>query len=246
VEVLGFAAWCFVVAVVGGVVGLVLGNLRLPLVVVLASTPAAGAGTNLAISAVAAATAAVTHLRAGRFNPRLFAVMAPPSVLGAVLGGYASGRLPGDALLGVIAVVLLVSGVQLLRRPEAPPRAAGPLDEVAAAGAGLAIGVVGGVVGLILGSLRMPALLRWVGEVPHRAVGTNLAVGVCVGIAGALAHLPDAAPDVPLLVVGAAASVPGALVGARLTGRLTDRALVQAIGVVLLVAAAATAAQAIA
>jgi uncharacterized membrane protein YfcA len=246
VDLIGFAAWCFAVAVVGGVVGLVLGNLRLPVVVLLAATPAAGAGTNLAISAVAAATAAVAHVRAGRFNTRLFAVMAPPSVLGAVLGGYASGRLPGDALLGVIAVVLLVSGVQLLRRPETAPRDGGRLDEVAAAGTGLAIGVLGGVVGLILGSLRMPALLRWVGEVPHRAVGTNLAVGVCVGIAGALAHLPDAAPDAPLLLVGAAASVPGALLGARLTGRLSDRGLVRAIGVVLLVAGAATAAQAVA
>ena len=68
VEYVAFAVWCFSVALAGGLVGLVLGNLRLPLVVLLAASPAAGAKTNLAISAVSAATAAVAHMRAGHVN----------------------------------------------------------------------------------------------------------------------------------------------------------------------------------
>jgi uncharacterized membrane protein YfcA len=40
------------------------------------------------------------------------------------------------------------------------------------------------------------------------------------------------------VLVGAAASIPGALLGARLTGRLDEQALVRAIGIVLLLAAA--------
>jgi hypothetical protein len=48
----------------------------------------------------------------------------------------------------------------------------------------------------------MPALLRWVGEVPQRAVGTNVTVGVFVGVAGALAHLPNAAPDLGVIAAG--------------------------------------------
>jgi uncharacterized membrane protein YfcA len=110
---------------------------------------------------------------------------------------------------------------------------------------GLVIGLLGGLVGLILGALRMPALLKLVGEVPSRAVGTNLTVGVLVGIAGLLGHLPSAAPDWDLLAVGAVASVPGALIGARLTGRLSERQLVRAIGVALLVAGTAAAVQAV-
>ena len=115
------------------------------------------------------------------------------------------------------------------------------LDVRAATLTGLGIGVLGVVVGLILGSLRMPALLRWVGETPQKAVGTN----VTVGVAGSLAHLPTAAPDLDAIVVGGAASIPGALLGSRLTGRLSDRDLVRAIGAVLLVAAAGTFAQAV-
>jgi uncharacterized membrane protein YfcA len=250
VELALLAIWCFLVALGGGLVGLVLGNLRLPVVLLVASSPAAGAGANIAISAVAAATAAVAHIRAGRINWRLFAWMAPPSVLGAVAGGYLSGVLPERALLLGIAAVLLFSGIGMLRSDGSRRRRhadgeAHALDVPAAVASGAAIGLLGGIVGLILGSLRMPALLRLVGEVPLRAVGTNVAVGFCVGVAGALGHLPNAAPDLAPILVGGAASIPGALLGARLTGRLSERQLIKAIGAVLLVAAASMVVEAI-
>ena len=222
-----------------------LGNVRLPAVLLLAASPASGGGANIAISGVAAATAGAAHIRAGRINWRLFAWMAPPSVAGAFAGGYAAGLVPDDAVLLAVAAVLVYSGVDLLRRRAAPAAEDQPLDVRAAVVSGAVIGVLGGFVGLILGALRMPALLRLVGERPARAVGTNLAVGVCVGAAGLLGHLPSAPPDPELILVGSAASVPGALIGARLTGRLSEAALVRAIGVVLLVAGAAAVLQAL-
>jgi hypothetical protein len=246
-ELVAFSAWCFGVALTGGLVGLVLGNIRLPVVLIAASTPAAGAGANLGISGVAALTATAAHVRAGRINWRLFAWMAPPSMAGAVTGGYLSGAIPEDALLLLIGAVLLYFGIDLLRsgREERPvSRTADSLDVPAAVVTGAAIGVLGGLVGLILGSLRMPALLRYVGEAPARAVGTNVAVGFCVGVAGVVGHVPDGL-DWDLLAVGSAASIPGALLGARLTGRLSETELLRAIGAVLIVAGLATAAQAI-
>jgi uncharacterized membrane protein YfcA len=244
-EAVAFAAWCFAVALAGGLVGLVLGNIRLPAVLLVAASPASAGGANIAISGVAAATASVGHIRAGRINWRLFAWMAPPSVAGALVGGYLAGVVPDQAVLLGIAVVLVYSGVDLLRREPQPRPADHELDVRAAVLSGAAIGLLGGFVGLILGSLRMPALLRLVGETPARAVGTNLLVGVLVGIAGLLGHLPGATPDLGIVVVGSAASIPGALLGARLTGRLSEDQLVKAIGVVLLVAGAAAAAQAL-
>jgi uncharacterized membrane protein YfcA len=233
---------------VGGLVGLVLGNLRLPVMVAFASSAAAGGAANIAVSGVAAATASAVHLRAGRINWRLFAWMAPPSVAGAVLGGYLAGTAPERALLLVIAVVLLYSGVDLLRWRRAPAAPTDTrehqLDIRAAVLTGAVIGLLGGFVGLILGALRMPALLKLVGEVPARAVGTNLAVGVLVGAAGLVGHLPSAPPDWDLLAVGAGASIPGALLGARLTGRLTEPQLIRGIGVALLVAGVAALVQA--
>ena len=238
-------------AAAGGVVGLVLGNIRLPATLLLAGTAAAGTGANLLISAVAAATAAIVHIRGGRINWRLFAVMAPPSILGALVGGYLSGSVSRTALLLGISAVLLYSAFDLSRwtppvrraapgsRGDAPPPEA-DLNLRAAAGSGALIGLLGGFVGLILGSLRMPALLRVVGEAPARAAGTNVTVGVCVGVAGAIGHLPSEPPDWTLAAIGAAASIPGALIGARLTGRLSEVQLVRGIALALLVAGIAT------
>ena len=245
-ELVALAAWCFAVALAGGLVGLVLGNIRLPAVLLAASAPAAGAGANLGISGAAALTAAIAHLRAGRVDWRLLRWMAPPSVVGALAGGYVSGAIPDDALLVVIGATLLYFGIDLLRPREESerPRPKPELDLRAAVLTGAAIGLLGGIVGLILGSLRMPALLRYVGAGAQRAVGTNVAVGFCVGLAGGVGQTPSGV-DWEGRPIGAAASFPGALLGARRTGRLSEAQLLRAIGAVLVVAGAATAAQAL-
>jgi uncharacterized protein len=168
-------------------------------------------------------------------------------MVGAVAGGYLSGVLPDAILLGVIGTILLYFGIDLLREPVRPARRneerTDGLDIRAAVLTGLGVGLLGGLVGLILGALRMPALIRYVGETAQRAVGTNLTVGVCVGVAGVIGHTPDGV-DWDLLAIGSAASVPGALLGARLTGRLSEGQLLRAIGAMLLVAGAATLIQA--
>ncbi|MGZ8700724.1 MAG: sulfite exporter TauE/SafE family protein [Gaiellaceae bacterium] len=228
--------WCFVTALVGGLVGLVLGNIRLPVLVLAASSPAAGAGANIGVSAVAALAAAAAHIRAARIDWRLFAWMAPPSIVGAVIGGLLSGLVPGPALLVVIGVTLLAFGVDLLRsKPGGRQADSGGVSARAAILTGALIGVLGGFVGLILGAVRLPALLRFVGADPFRVVGTNAAVGFCLGAAGVFGHLPGGV-DWTLIGVGAATSLPGAILGARLTGRLDERQLFRAVGLVLLVA----------
>jgi uncharacterized membrane protein YfcA len=188
---------------------------------------------------VAALAAAVAHIRAGRIDWRLFAWMAPPSMVGAVIGGLLSGVVPGKALLIAVGVILLVFGGDLLRRPpDGQPARPGKISARAAIWTGLLIGLLGGFVGLILGALRLPALLRFVGADAFRAVGTNAAVGFCLGLAGVFGHLPGGV-DWALLGIGAATSVPGAVLGARLTGRLDERQLLRAVGVILLVAGTA-------
>jgi uncharacterized membrane protein YfcA len=228
-------AWCFVVAFAGGLLGLVLGNIRLPVLLLVGSNPAAVGGANIAVSGLAAAAGAASHVRAGRVDWRLVAWLVPPSVVGAVAGGYAAGRLPADALQIVIGAALLAFGLDLLRprterfdRPRAEPNLR------AAVIAGALIGALGGLIGLILGTLRVPALIRWVGAEPARVVGTNLVVGIAVGGAGLVGHLPGGV-DWTLFAVGAATSVPGALLGARYTGRLSTPALLRAIGAILVV-----------
>jgi uncharacterized protein len=236
-------AWCFVVALLGSSIGLILGTIRLPVLLLVASSPAAGAGANVGISAVSAAAASIAHLRAGRVNWRLVAWMAPPSIVGALIGGYVGGRLPSEVLLALIGALLFFFGIRLLTRPSTERSGPVTLNLRAAVASGFGIGVLGALVGLILGTLRVPALIRYVGETAHRAVGTNLVVGLALGLAGVVGHTPGGV-DWTLLLVGSVASIPGALVGSRLTGRLSEPQLLTAIGVVLVVVGAATFAQA--
>ncbi|MEP6812985.1 MAG: sulfite exporter TauE/SafE family protein [Actinomycetota bacterium] len=236
--------WCFFVALVGGLLGLVLGNIRLPVFLLVAGSPAAAGGANIAVSGLAAAAGSIAHIRAGRVHWRLVAWMLPPSVIGALAGGYAAGHLPANVLRLVIGSCLLLFGLDLLRRrnvPVATPKASP--DIRAAVIAGAVIGAIGGLIGLILSTLRVPALLRWVGEEPARAVGTNLVVGVAVGAAGLLGHAPGGI-DWELLTVGAATSIPGALIGSRYTGRLSAEGLLRAIGVILVISGTITIARA--
>jgi uncharacterized protein len=229
------ATWCFVVALLGTSIGLILGTLRLPILLLVSSSPAAGAGANVGISTVAAATAAATHVRRGAVNWKLAAWMTPPSILGALIGGYVSGRLPSNGLLVAIGALLMYFGARTLVGRDRPTRAAPARVRMRAAVVwGLAIGLLGGLVGLILGTLRMPALIRHLGETPHRAVATNLVVGFWLGLAAVIGHLPGGV-DWSLMLVGSAASIPGAILGPRITGRLSERQLLDAIGSVLVI-----------
>ena len=155
--------------------------------------------------------------------------MAPPSVVGAVLGALLADDVPERALYGLIAGVLLWSGIDLALRPIRPkPRERLRLG--AAAGHGLVIGAIGGAVGVILGTLRMPALVRGVGLDIRRAAGTNLVVGALLGIAGFAAHAAASVIEWDLLVAGLAGALPGAWLGARLTGRIPENHLRLALG----------------
>jgi uncharacterized protein len=248
-ELVAVLVWSFAVSFFGGLVGLVLGNLRLPLIVLVASSPAAGAGANVAISGAAAITSGYGHWRGGRISWRLFWWMAPTSLVGAIVGGLISGVLPDRVLLGAISVVVLYGAVEVWRyqRPKPEEGERVPTHRellINAALIGFGVGVLGGFVGLILGSLRLPAMVRWAGVGPYAAVGTNAAVGAVVGIGGLIGHLPSGI-DWGILAVGAAAAMPAAYLGSRFTGRLDEGQLIRAMAAVLVVSGSAMAVQAI-
>jgi len=248
-ELIAVLVWSFTVSFFGGLVGLVLGNLRLPLIVLVASSPAAGAGANVAISGAAAITAGYGHWRGGRISWRLFWWMAPTSLVGAIIGGLIAGVLPDRILLAAISVVVLYGAVEVWRyqrpKPDQPDRVPSHRELlINAALVGFGVGVLGGLVGLILGSLRLPAMVRWAGVSPYAAVGTNAAVGAVVGVGGLIGHLPSGV-DWGILAVGAAAAMPAAYLGSRFTGRLDERQLIRAMAAVLVVSGCAMAVQAI-
>ena len=229
---LGFGG-SFVAGYVGSMLGLVLGTLRLPLLLLAAGNPAAGAGTNVAISAAAAGAGGLQHARKGRVSWRVVAWMAPPSMIGAVAGSLAAGAVPQRALYALVAGVLVWSGIDVALRP-VQPRPRERLRLGRSVGFGLVIGAIGGAIGVILGTLRMPALVRSVGLDLRAAAGTNLIVGFLLGVSAFLAHVATLDVDWPLLGVGLVGAIPGAWLGARATGSMSETVLRNALGVVLI------------
>jgi hypothetical protein len=235
-ELAAVVAWAFLVSLIGGLVGLVLGNLRLPVMLLFATSPAAGAGANVAVSGAAAVASASRHAQSGRINWRLFGWMAPASLGGAIIGGVVAGVIPDQPLLIAIGLVVLYGAWEVYRyeRPGGdgqPPIGRAHLWNAASIGFG--VGLLGGFVGLILGSLRLPAMVKYVGVTPYAAVGTNAAVGVVVGLGGLIGHLPSGV-DWDLFAAGCVGGVPGAYLGAHYTGRLDERTLLRACAAVLL------------
>jgi uncharacterized membrane protein YfcA len=211
----------------------VLGTLRLPLILLVSGDASSAAGTNIAISAGSAAAGSVGHARAGRIDRRVVAWMTPPSVAGALIGGFFGHAVPERLLLGGVAAVLAWNGVDLLHRPfREHPRAKPRLAPAALFG--FAIGILGGAIGVILGTLRVPALLRVVGLPAARVVGTNLLVGFFLGVFGFLGHAVRGEVEWAILGVGLAGAIPGGWLGAQATGRLSEVALRRALGVALL------------
>ena len=220
-----------------------LGTLRLPAILIAAGSPAAAAGTNIAISAAAAASGGLRHAGEGRVDWRVVAWMTPPSVVGAVAGALLGSSVPERLLFAGISAVLAWNGVDLLVRPvRARPRAKPRLWPAGIFG--FAIGLVGGAIGVILGTLRMPALLGAVGLSAHKAVGTNLVVGFALGVAAFATYAAKLAVEWDLLAAGLAGALPGAWLGARVTGGLSDAMLRRLIGAALLLIAVAFAVQA--
>jgi uncharacterized protein len=210
----------------------------LPLVLLLSGDASSAAGTNIAISAAAAGAGSVGHARAGRVDRRIVMWMTPPSAAGAVVGGLFGHAVPENVLFAAVAAVLAWNGADLLFRPfRARPRARPRVAPAAALGFG--IGLVGGAIGVILGTLRVPALLRAVGLPAARAVGTNLVVGFFLGVFGFVGHAVRGEVEWAILGAGLAGAVPGGWLGAQATGRLSELALRRALGIALLIIAAA-------
>jgi uncharacterized membrane protein YfcA len=224
--------------------GLVLGTLRLPFIVVATGSPLAAAGTNIAISAAAAGAGGLRHAREGRVDWRVVSWIAFPSAAGAVLGALIADDVSESLLDGAIAAVLLWSGVDLALRP-IQPRPRRRLRLVPGTGLAFVIGVLGGAVGVILGTLRMPALIRSVGMDVRRAAGTNLVVGFFLGVAGFATHAVERGVDWAVLAAGLAGAIPGGWLGARATGRIPENTLRLALGATLVLVGAAFAVRAV-
>ena len=210
------------------------------------------AGTNIMVSALASLTGAIRHLREGRVNRRIVLVMGAPAFAGAFIGGFGGGQASESLLILLAGLLVFWQGVEfiarvrpsLATRARSGPGTSGSLQGsrgtytpnrvLLQCGIGFGVGLLGGAVGLILGSIRLPALIRILRVDPRIAAGTNLFIGFIMGSVGWVGHAVQGQVSYPLLVLMGASAMVGSYYGAKLTGKVSLDTLVGVMGLVML------------
>lgn len=252
----GLAAWVaalllalsFLIGMLGGLIGLALGTMRLPAMLLLGVPLPAAASANILVSSLTAVAGSHRHLRDGRVKlPLMLAVGLP-----AFAGGFYSGRAPVNLLIGLAGGLILWQGVEMgllarrRMRPRDPTRQ--PEDELAGSAgrftvarliggrvAGFGIGLLGGAIGLLLGSIRLPLMIRILRVDPRIAAGSNLFIGMAMGALGWVGHLLYQRPDLSLLIILGLPAIAGSYLGAKLTGQISINILILIMGALLTV-----------
>ena len=241
----------FAVGLLGGFVGLALGTMRLPAMLLMGIAAPTAGGTNILVSSLASLTGTIRHLRGGRVNMRIVLVMGIPAFIGAFIGGFLSDVAPENLLIFLAGILVFWQGIEFFILIRNRRRAGGGSAHMFGAdlegstgmftrnrmtmegGVGFGVGLLGGAVGLILGSIRLPALIRILRIDPRIAAGTNLFIGFVMGSLGWIGHVVQGRVDYILLVPMGAAAMIGSYYGARFTGRVSLDTLILTMGGVL-------------
>ena len=219
--------------------------LAVPVLVYVLGQPVEQATTaSLAVVTAAALAGTLTHHGEGRVCWRHAAALTLAAVPGIVAGTVAGGLVRPGLLMAAFAGVMLVAAGAVWRKTADEAvrgehgRLCPPLQAGRDAAAGLGVGFLTGFFGIGGGFLIVPALALALGFRLRGAVGTSLAVISATSLIGLVVHLL-AGRNVDVGITGSmtAACVVGALAGASVAGRVSQRQLGRAFaGVVATVA----------
>jgi uncharacterized protein len=201
------------------------------LVYLVGQSPQAAVTTSLAIVGANSLLGAWFHKGQGKLNGHVALVFGGAGMLAAYLSSGLSGFFSPQALMIAFAVLMLVVGALMLRRPyeaKGPRRSQPNLGIILISGVG--VGLLTGALGVGGGFLIVPALVMLVGLPIYEAIGTSLVVIAANSLAGFLGHINSGMCDIPLVLVFVAAGLAGTYFGARLAGRLPANRLRQAFG----------------
>jgi uncharacterized membrane protein YfcA len=191
--------------------------------------------TALTLNIVVAAIGLVKFSRAGYFDGRLCLPFILASVPTAFLGGLLS--LPTHVFKPAVALILIWAAVLLLWKPSSPGREGGRPPLLVALGAGAAIGLVSGLIGIGGGIFLAPLLILRGWADPKTTAGLSSAfilVNSMAALLGVVSHTPQLPRLLPLWILVVAV---GGWVGAGLgSKKLSPGALQRMLALVLLVA----------
>ena len=245
----------FIISFIGGMVGLVLGVIRLPFILSTGLSVTESVGTNIGVSTLGAITAAIQHIRNKNISFLIFIIMALTGAIGAFYGASLTKNVPINFLLILIGLIISYESFILLKENKSnddkittqhllnlhqESTSQNPYYDIFLQSIiGFLVGILGGLVGLVLGSIRLPAMIKILKTEPKIAVGTNMLISSVMGISGFIGHVISNEVNFLYLIVLGPSAMIGGFLGAKYTNRLSPTNLKRLIGIVLAIVAAA-------
>ncbi|MBX5435872.1 MAG: sulfite exporter TauE/SafE family protein [Alicyclobacillaceae bacterium] len=231
----------FVVGVLIGLTGMGGGTVMTPLMIfVFHMHPALAVGTDLVYSSLTKMAGAIQHIRQRTVDFRALKFLAigtvPGALGGSLLVGLLERHLPmqhfntvvGRAL-GAVYILVIASMVwrwwAARRGGRRKPEGAVPLPRLGLVALGLVAGFLVGLTSVGSGTLYIAVLALIYPIASARMVGTDIVVGVLVtGVAG-LTHMAFGNVDLRMVLSLLVGSIPGILLGSKVTVRLPEPAV---------------------
>lgn len=251
IQLTGLIIMSLIVGVVGGIVGIALGVVRLPVMTAIGIDPLIAASTNLFVSVLGSLAGSWPAILQNRIVYRVVLVIGIPAIGGSFVGGFYADIISRTVLLTIVALLLVWSSVMMitramveLRSDESSPETSDPnigrgdlnrKTVTRESFVGFTIGLIGGAVGLALGVLRMPALIHVLKMKPSLAAGTNLALTILVGSSGFAGHLFQGRVDWLLVSAIGVPAMIGMFAGSKMGGNTDPTKLRLVVGIVLLI-----------
>jgi len=245
----------FIISFIGGMVGLVLGVIRLPFILSTGLSVTESVGTNIGVSTLGAITAAIQHIKNRNISFTIFIVMALTGAAGAFCGALLTKYVEINYFLILIALIISYESFTLLKKNKSrnnnnrkttqtisnlnqkPIKQNKYYDVFLQSIIGFLVGILGGLVGLVLGTIRLPALIKILKTEPKVAVGTNMLISSVMGMSGFIGHFVSNEINLLYLIILGPSSMIGGFLGAKYTNRLSSDYLKKLIGIVLAIVA---------
>ena len=253
----------FIISFIGGMVGLVLGVIRLPFILSTGLNVTDSIGTNIGVSTLGAITAAIQHIRNKNMSFTIFIIMALTGAIGAFYGASLTKNIPINFLLILVGLIISYESFTLLKDDtnrnnkinnkntndkkitenrlklnQNSIKQKNPYYDILVQSIiGFLIGILGGLVGLVLGSIRLPAIIKILKTEPKIAVGTNMLISSVMGMSGFIGHLINNEINLFYLIILGPSAMFGGFLGAKYTNRISPSTLKRLIGIVLAIVA---------
>ena len=229
---------CSLIGFLGGLLGIALGAIRLPLIIFLGVEPIIAASTNLLAVIFGSLAGLFPAIKQKRVPIRSTLNIAFPSMLAAFLGGYFASNIAEIYLLIIIIACLIISGlVMIFYQIDSKELKNDNKSTAKEISVGVVVSYFGGIVGLALGVLRVPALVYFLKMNIKTAGGINLFLSVLVGISAYLGHSFSGNFDYILIFCVVFPTILGMYFGSKFVQIANQDQLRKLLGVILILLA---------